>query len=288
MPSDSLVQSVLRSLDILEMVARSESGLTLQDIASALDVASPTAHNLARTLVARGYLQKTPRPVRYRLGAACFDLVQAQAHRDLLRRAGEQVGALGRLFPQASVIFAEAIGAEVVVVVRTAPDRTGVIQHPHHPPLLPYSAAVSLAYQAFCTPGEREAFRAHHAFEESGAHYWGTPQALDAFLAEARRLGYVHLPVGAAAETLRAGAPVFSPPGVLAGMIGLSMSATEAAAAEADEVLRELTAAAARVGSGVASTLTQGAQQHADGGGSEDTGEDAGRRSRGRRLDGPL
>ncbi len=254
MPHGDLVQSVLRSLDILELVARSESGVSLQDIACALGVASPTAHNLARTLVARGYLQKTARPVRYRLGAACFNLVQAQARRELLRQATGEVAALGRLFPQASVIFAEAIGAEVVVVVRTAPDRAGVIQHAYHPPLLPYSAAVSLTYQAFCTAPEREAFRRHHPFEELGAHYWGTLAGLDVFLAQAREAGYVHLPVGVGAETLRAGAPVFSPPGVLAGMVGLSLSAEEAAAAKTEDVCRELTAAAARIGTGVTAT----------------------------------
>ena len=125
MSGANLVQSVLRSLDILEMVARSETGMTLQDIAAAPGVSSPTTHNLARTLVARGYIEKSSRPVRYHLGSACLELIQAHMPRELLQQATEAVRELWATFPNANVIFAQPIGSEVVTVVRVGPDRPG-------------------------------------------------------------------------------------------------------------------------------------------------------------------
>ncbi|MBU0608536.1 MAG: helix-turn-helix domain-containing protein [Armatimonadetes bacterium] len=253
MPETEFVHSVLRSLDILELVARSDRGATLQEIAAALDVAPPTAHNLARTLVARGYLHKTPRPVRYSLGPACFDLLVAQSRRALLHQVEVELPGLGRSFPAAAVIFAEAIGTEVVAVRRVGPERPGVVQQSVREPLAPYSAAASLAYQAFCAEGERQAYRQRHPFEELGAHHWGDLAALETFLDEVRRKGHVHLPVGTAAPTLRCAAPVFHAGGGLAGMVGLSVAPGSTATVKPATILRDLKAAAARLGRGAMS-----------------------------------
>ena len=54
MPGSALVQSLLRGLSIVELVAESESGVSLTEIAGHLGVGRPAAHNLARTLVTNG------------------------------------------------------------------------------------------------------------------------------------------------------------------------------------------------------------------------------------------
>ena len=69
MANNALVQSLQRGMTILDLVARSGSGLTLMEIADALSVKRPTAFNLTRTLVAQRYLVKTTKPVRFLLGA---------------------------------------------------------------------------------------------------------------------------------------------------------------------------------------------------------------------------
>ena len=61
------VQSVHRSLDLLEVVAARGGSLTIGEIATATGIPLPTTHRLLRTLVDRGYMRQTP-DRRYALG----------------------------------------------------------------------------------------------------------------------------------------------------------------------------------------------------------------------------
>ena len=61
------VQSVHRSLDLLEVVAARGGTLTIGEIAAETGVPLPTAHRLLRTLVDRGYMRQTA-DRRYALG----------------------------------------------------------------------------------------------------------------------------------------------------------------------------------------------------------------------------
>ena len=55
MANSDLVQSLLRGLDLVEMLADHPEGLHLNDIAAKSGLKKPTAHNLLRTLCARGF-----------------------------------------------------------------------------------------------------------------------------------------------------------------------------------------------------------------------------------------
>jgi IclR family acetate operon transcriptional repressor len=92
------VQSVHRSLDLLEVVAARGGTLSIGEIAAATSVPLPTAHRLLRTLVDRGYMRQTP-DRRYALGlqllplsAVASSMVGAGAERvlaDLVDALGE-------------------------------------------------------------------------------------------------------------------------------------------------------------------------------------------------------
>ncbi len=91
------VQSVHRTLDVLEVVASRGGTLTIGEIAAAAGVPLATAHRLLRTLVDRGYMRQTP-DRRYALGfrllplsASASSMVGAGAERVL----GGLVDALG-------------------------------------------------------------------------------------------------------------------------------------------------------------------------------------------------
>lgn len=77
MAHSDLVQSVIRASDILVKVSRSRSGVALREVSDSLGMKSSTAHNLLRTLVAEGLLEKTLSPPRYWMGPLLDSLCKA-------------------------------------------------------------------------------------------------------------------------------------------------------------------------------------------------------------------
>jgi DNA-binding IclR family transcriptional regulator len=64
-----LIGSVCKALDILEIFSFTEPRLTLAQISQRLKIPKSTAHNLLRTLAARGYVER-PDQDQYALGTA--------------------------------------------------------------------------------------------------------------------------------------------------------------------------------------------------------------------------
>ena len=221
MPGSELVQSVQRSLDIVEAVAQSDSGLTLRQLAEDLGLKPPTVHSLAKTLVARRYLEKTPGRPRYRLGPAALRLADAFWERRLIHRGALAVRELSRELPGATVLLAEAVGGEILTTLRVRPERPGILERPRARTLHPYATSCALVYQAFWSEEERNAFRERHPFQIHGAHIWGDLERLDAALEEIRKKGYADPGlVGTGGRAVAA--PVFAPGGDLAAALGAS------------------------------------------------------------------
>ncbi|HEX7009243.1 MAG TPA: helix-turn-helix domain-containing protein [Phycisphaeraceae bacterium] len=232
MPHSDLVQSVLRSLSILDLVAYSEHGLSLQDICHLLNLKRPTAYNLLRTLVARNYIARTPPPVRYRLGEAVFHLADQVAHHNLVIRAA---GVLRRLYdemvsvlPRAikpdeeiSAVFAKSLGGEIRLLLRIRNDNPAVLVRPMSI-MNPYRSTSSLIYQAYWTREERTAYRRSHPFEEHGARLWKNERELNLYLHQIRLQGYAN-PQIYPADEYRLGVPVFDDRHVLVGVIGVGV-----------------------------------------------------------------
>lgn len=234
--SSGSVQSLARGMAILEMVAKAPDGLSLQEIADALGVATATAFNLTATLLeanagagspsAGAWLEKTPRPVRYKLGPRLRQL--AEIHRSTggagsgpthaQCRAAMQ--ALRTALPGANALLCQAVGAELIALMRIEGPMQDVIQEPRSPVRVPYSTATSLCYLAFADNDDRIDFQTRYSFSLYGAGLWGSEENLDRFLIEARQRGY------ACPETLgaplRAAAPIYNRDGTLWGCIGAS------------------------------------------------------------------
>ena len=58
MPNSELVQSLLRGLDILQLIALKPEGARLNELAEAAQLNKSTLHNLLRTLAAREFVFK--------------------------------------------------------------------------------------------------------------------------------------------------------------------------------------------------------------------------------------
>ena len=85
-------RSILKALNVLEILAQSENGLRLTDLAEQAGYPSSTAHRLLVSLTECGYVEQDPTSSRYYLGLKILNL-QAQAirRRHIGRRAFPQL-----------------------------------------------------------------------------------------------------------------------------------------------------------------------------------------------------
>ncbi len=247
MAHSNLVQSLERGIKILNLVARSGSGISLAEIADALEVQRPTAFNLTRTLVAHGYLHKTQRPVRFLLGPGVLDVAETWRNREVVQQFENLVRGLADEL-EGTVVVAEPLGGDVIAAHLVEKDRPGVVQHSASRRLTPYVHASTLCMMAFWSPEEAAAYSARYPFQEYGAGVWGTEQRLKKFLEEARDRGYVAWD-GQNSRFL-VGVPIFTKGGALLATVGVSLESTKVSTAAAKaRVVRTVTAAVARMSS---------------------------------------
>jgi len=189
----------------------------------AIGVAPPTAHNLLRTLAARGYVAKSGRPVKYRLGPAVSQLADLHTQRAWFRRAGQMLRGLFEELGDATVTIAELLAAEVSIILRCSPEGAGPLERPQARHLHPYGSASSLAFQAFGPQEALSAYRRRYPFWEFGATRWQTPEALEEHLEVFRQQGYAS-PSQDDADAFLLAAPVFDASGEMIASIGASLS----------------------------------------------------------------
>ena len=67
-----MIKVLHKALNILEVVAETESGMTLSEIAAAIDERTTTASNIVQVLYKRNYLEKLQGKAGYRLGSAAL------------------------------------------------------------------------------------------------------------------------------------------------------------------------------------------------------------------------
>jgi DNA-binding IclR family transcriptional regulator len=216
------VQSLARGLDILRLISESPEGVALRDLVAMTGLKAPALHKLAATLVARGFAEKTRKPIRYRLGPAAAQLANAQWESALAQEATVAIRELRKTFPAATVTLCEAIGGEVMMTLRMSPERPGFLERPINRAMNAWTSASALAMQAFWTEEEREAYRARHPLWEQSGKTWESEEEADAFLADVRTLGYASPDIKQTTSFLIA-TPVFGANGVLRAALGVSI-----------------------------------------------------------------
>ncbi|KAF0845259.1 IclR family transcriptional regulator [Nocardia caishijiensis] len=68
------IQSIERAVAVLRLLARGSGPMGVGDVATALDLAKPTAHGILRTLLGTGFVDQDPATGRYLLGPAVHEL----------------------------------------------------------------------------------------------------------------------------------------------------------------------------------------------------------------------
>jgi DNA-binding IclR family transcriptional regulator len=77
-----------KTLDILETVRESRSGLALADLARALGLPKPTAYRIVATLESRGYITRNPAG-HFQMTRKLFDLQQNESDEQMVLRASQ-------------------------------------------------------------------------------------------------------------------------------------------------------------------------------------------------------
>lgn len=188
-PSRS-VQSVDRSLDILETLGRAANGLGVTELARALGLKPPTTHNLLRTLTARGYVAQDGRTQKYSLGAGCVVLGRmCQRSLRVPVVAQPHLMAISAKLNESAVLGMMEHG-EIAFVARVEADRMLTVNF--HQVWVPdsYSSVCGRVLLAHLSPDALKSYIKSHPIAKSKAEDIRSKKALMHMLAEIRRQGH--------------------------------------------------------------------------------------------------
>lgn len=204
---------------VIELLANSEGGMTLQQLCQELELKPATVHNLLRTLMSRGYIEKKHKPTIYTLGPALIQLVDTYRGREMQRKVGKVMGLIFAKFPNSRVTYSETMGGEVWLKLRISPERPGLLERPWNSVMLPYTSASVLLFQAFWNPDQRYSYSKRYPFEEYGAHIWQNAELFEQFLNQVRTSGVSAPPIDRNG-LLRVAVPVIGPGNEIVGALG--------------------------------------------------------------------
>lgn len=184
------VQSVGRGMAVLGLLAEAalvDQAVGLPALAGHLGVPVSTAHNLVKTLVLTGYVERDAER-GYRLGPRCLDLARAAALRELQGAAGEVLLAVAERSGE-SVVLASLLNGRRQVLQRV--DGSAVVRvNPHFETEQPLFALVTgRVLAAYAAPAELRDILAVQGPPDGRWPEAADDTALAVALAEIRRAG---------------------------------------------------------------------------------------------------
>jgi len=233
---NGLVQSVVRALDLLEVLGRSDRGLGVTEIAKVVDLKVPTAYNLLRTLVATGYVAKDTRSQRYRLGFSCASL--GRAYRRTLRVPEVARPAVEELAQRLneSVIVAMMEGGEILFVARASGNQILTVNFERSLVRAGYTSVCGRVLLAHLPKPVLDGYVSTHPIPEANSEDIHNREDLDRILEQARRDG--HLEYWREDRTVLAiAAPIRDFTGEVIASIGLGMPGVRFKESEGESVV---------------------------------------------------
>ncbi len=188
MPGSELVQSLVRGLELLRIAGSRPGGMRLNELAEGAGLKLNTAHNLVRTLCARGFLVKDAMS-RFTTGPAIFELVAGMRGEAQRERMGKALLQLAAKFPEDTLTVSTIDAGVVRCVLRISPDRPGELQKAPEIFFAPYTSTTSVVLQSGASEAAA-ALEKQYPFEEYGLGMWGSREAFVKIRSEVRRKGY--------------------------------------------------------------------------------------------------
>jgi len=162
-----------------------------------------TTHHLIWTLTRRGYLERTIKPIRYKLGKAFKNLPRLDCERDFFMRAMPRLLHIAEL-TGGEIVLSEFVGGEILALLSVPPGKPKIVTFCTMR-MAPYGTG--LAFQAFLPPDQVREYRKSHPL--SSAHTstnWESMHEVDEVIADVRKKGYL---VFDRSDPFRVAAPVF-------------------------------------------------------------------------------
>ena len=193
MAGSNLVQSVLRGTEIVEAVARSEEGLTLNEISVQVKLKTTTVYNILRTFCVSGWLDKDS-DGKYFIGSGLLSAVRAGNGSAVLAQAIPVLLELNEQFPEGTLTFSEFSEDGIWCRLRMSPDRQGMIQRRVLQRFPPYTSATGIVFQAFMNEEEFAPVADLYPFHEYNLKLWDNEKEFENHLVEVREKGYALRP----------------------------------------------------------------------------------------------
>jgi IclR family transcriptional regulator, KDG regulon repressor len=116
----NLVKSASRVVDILELLAESNNGLTLSELCMALQIPPSSMHALVNTLMLRGYLLRDPASQRFLLGPKLPQITAIlNSHQDLLSISDPYMRHLVKVTGES--VFVTRLNRDRIVILKVLP-----------------------------------------------------------------------------------------------------------------------------------------------------------------------
>ncbi|MEV5972409.1 IclR family transcriptional regulator [Streptomyces sp. NPDC051921] len=124
-------QAVRRALDVLHSFHDNGPDLSASDLARRLGLSTSTAHRLAKTLLAAGFLEQDAGTARYRLGPAVTELGRLSYHQRRLHLASPELRDLAERTGTTADLALRSGSYAVVVAGGTVAPRAGLRRSLH-------------------------------------------------------------------------------------------------------------------------------------------------------------
>jgi DNA-binding IclR family transcriptional regulator len=190
MPGNELVQSLVRAIDILSLVAEREEGVRLNELTTLTGIGKTTIYNLLRTLRFKGFVCKD-RFDRYHLGPALRNLCIRNQQKELLERIAAAMQVIVDELPACVVTLCELEGYNLLIKMRLSSEGMNSL-HNSSQALPIYGTASGICLLANHYAGEE--LQMHYPFADYGSPYWQDQKSFIAALEETRRTGFAEVP----------------------------------------------------------------------------------------------
>lgn len=218
MPGNELVQSLVKAIDILSLVAEREEGVRLNELTTLTGLNKTTIYNLLRTLTFKGFVCKD-RFERYHIGPAVRNLCIHNQQKQQIESIANAMQMIIDELPACVVTLGELDGYNLFIRMRLSSDGMNSIQNSSQ--TLPiHGTASGICLLANHYAGEE--LLKHYPFADYGFPYWKNQESFVAALEGARRTGFAEVP--AFAQEQRVLAAMCSPEMVLGVRFPLSLA----------------------------------------------------------------